>query len=330
MSEKIIDVGLVHRGDFIKVLPGSKIPVDGRVFQGNSFVDESLITGESLPVSKKIGSQVIGGSINQNGSLIICATHIGKDTALSQIVKLVEEAQTSKAPIQQLADKIAGYFVPVVVFVSLITLIMWIIVGNKYHYIIQNYHFQKYADMSQTEMIYQFAFQCAITVLLIACPCSLGLATPTAVMVGTGIGALNGILIKGASPLETACKINCVVFDKTGTITCGRPHVTDILMLTGSGNGNLISLFRRILLIIKTAESNSEHPVAKAILSYFLKICSENPLCQSSNFITTPGLGIQCLVSNINSVFQLSKFENLQLYVIYCRFYYLFKTHFFL
>lgn len=262
-----------------------------------------------MPVSKKPGSQVIGGSINQNGMLIICATHIGKDTALSQIVKLVEEAQTSKAPIQQLADKIAGYFVPMVMACSLATLLVWIFIGYNYHYIIQSYHVQKYSDMSETEMIYQFAFQCAITVLLIACPCALGLATPTAVMVGTGIGALNGILIKGSTPLEKAFQVNCVVFDKTGTITYGRPQVTDIFLFTSLQRDRLIEIFRKVLLIIMTAESNSEHPVAKSIVDFFNKICSSNSFCKSSDFISSSGFGIQCTVSNVEMIMKEAKFE---------------------
>lgn len=313
ISEKLIEVELVHRGDFIKVLPGSKIPVDGRVLQGKSNVDESLITGESLPVLKCSGSQVIGGSINQNGMLIICATHIGKDSTLAHIVQMVEEAQTSKAPIQQLADKIAGYFVPVVMSISLLTLFVWIIIGTHYHEVIERYHLEKYSDISRLEMIYQFAFQCAITVLLIACPCSLGLATPTAVMVGTGIGALNGILIKGGTPLESTCRVNCVVFDKTGTITRGCPQVTNITILNKDkvkDQSRMIDFFKRTFLTIAAAESNSEHPIARAMTSFTEKICTIPSLPTCTEFVSVTGFGIQCNVSGLDSILNNAQFKS--------------------
>ncbi|OTF83848.1 copper-transporting ATPase 1-like protein [Euroglyphus maynei] len=268
INEMAIDIQLVQRGDMIKVLPGTKIPVDGRVFDGSSTVDESMITGESRPVRKTSGSSVIGGSINMNGTLLICATHIGRQSTLSSIVNLVEQAQTDKAPIQQLADRIAGIFVPIVIILSAITLITWIIIGPKHLDIIQTYNIEhRYREMSSTEMIWQFAFQCSITVLLIACPCSLGLATPTAVMVGTGVGALNGILIKGGSALENFCKINCLVFDKTGTITHGSPQVTEVYLFA-TITTDVMDHFRRIFLAISSAENQSEHPIAKSLIIF--------------------------------------------------------------
>merc|ERR1719215_714291 len=213
-----------------------------------------------MPVRKVKDSLVIGGSINQNGLIFVKATHVGEDTALSQIVKLVEDAQTSKAPIQQLADKIAGYFVPVVVSVSLITLIIWLSLGYADTHNIPVSQMER--DNYEPEALnWAFAFRMALTVLAIACPCSLGLATPTAVMVGTGVGAVNGVLIKGAEPLETAHKVKTIVFDKTGTITHGVPMVSNIFILKEL-NSNLAKSFATLLALIGTAESGSEHPLA--------------------------------------------------------------------
>lgn len=236
-SEIIIPIEEVEPNDVVLVKPGAKIPVDGTVIKGKTSVDQSMITGESLPVSKGVGDSVIGASINRNGTVQIRAARVGKDTVLSQIIKLVEDAQGSKAPISGIADAISAYFVPIVIGIAISSGAIWFLTGKSP----------------------EFALTVFISVLVIACPCALGLATPTAIMVGTGRGAELGVLIKGGRPLETAHKISTIVLDKTGTITEGRPKLTDILSTGGMSE-------EEILALCASGEKNSEHPLGGAIV----------------------------------------------------------------
>jgi Cu+-exporting ATPase len=224
-------------GDVVRVRPGEKIPVDGEVLEGYTSVDESMLTGESIPVEKKAGDQVTGASINKNGTVTFRATRVGSDTALAQIIKLVEQAQGSKAPIAQLADVVSGYFVPIVMLIALAAGAAWLISGQSV----------------------VFSMTIFTAVLVIACPCALGLATPTAIMVGTGKGAENGILIKGGAALEEAHRIQTVILDKTGTITQGAPVVTDVIEANGRAGDEILQL-------AASAEKGSEHPLGEAIV----------------------------------------------------------------
>ncbi|TAD98481.1 MAG: copper-translocating P-type ATPase [Oscillatoriales cyanobacterium] len=241
-QELEVPLAQVEIGDIVQVRPGEQIPVDGEVIEGYSTIDEAMVTGESLPVKKQIGDEVIGATINKTGSFKFRTTRIGKDTFLAQIVKMVQDAQGSKAPIQKLADEVTGWFVPAVIAVALATFIIWFnATGN--------------ITLATVTMV---------EVLIIACPCALGLATPTAVMVGTGKGAENGILIKGAESLELAHKIQVIVLDKTGTLTEGKPTVTDFVTIKGSANSNELKLLK----FAASVERNSEHPLGEAVVRY--------------------------------------------------------------
>ncbi len=267
-KEEEISIDLVQVGDILAVRPGEKIPVDGVVVEGTSTVDESMLTGESLPVEKKVGDAVTGATLNRVGAFKFKAARIGKDTALAQIVRIVEEAQGSKAPIQRFADVVSGYFVPVVVGLAVLTFLVW-------YFIVDAGHFSR-------------ALVNFTAVLVIACPCALGLATPTSIMVGTGKGAENGILIKGAEHLEHAHRITTLVLDKTGTITRGEPEVTDFTNLSGMAEAELLSL-------AGGAEKNSEHPLAQAIVSYSQKQAAS--LIEPATFTAIPGHGVEAVVA---------------------------------
>jgi Cu+-exporting ATPase len=261
-EEYVIPVEEVEIGHLIRVKPGEKLPVDGIVEEGSSSVDESMLTGESIPVEKGPGSPVYAASMNKNGTFVFRASKVGDETALAQIIRLVEEAQGSKAPIARLADVISGYFVPIVFLIGLIAAVLWFVAGESF----------------------VFSMKIFIAVLVIACPCALGLATPTAIMVGTGRGADLGILVKSGEALETAHKIDTVVLDKTGTITEGKPVVTDIISIPGYEENQILGW-------AASAESGSEHPLAEAIIN---EAKARNiSLLAVTEFMAEPGMGIR-------------------------------------
>lgn len=268
-QEVDVPIEEVQQGDVVLVRPGEKIPVDGEVVDGASTIDESMITGESVSVKKKPGDEVIGATINKTGSFKFRATRVGKDTVLAQIVQLVQQAQGSKAPIQRLADQVTRWFVPVVIAIAILTFILWFnITGNI-----------------------TLALITTVGVLIIACPCALGLATPTSIMVGTGKGAENGILIKGAESLELAHKIKTIVLDKTGTITQGKPTVTDFVTTQGTADQNELNLIR----FAASVERNSEHPLAEAVVRYAES--QQVELADVKEFEAIVGSGVQGVVS---------------------------------
>jgi Cu+-exporting ATPase len=254
--------------DIVIVKPGEKIPSDGKIISGFSTIDESMITGESIPIEKSIGAKVIGGTINKNGSFEFEVTALGDNSVLGQIIKLVEEAQGSKAPIQKLADKVASVFVPTVVLIAAVTFIVWILIGGEYSF---------------NNALLNF-----VAVLIIACPCALGLATPTAIVVGTGLGANHGILIKNGESLERAHKISTIVLDKTGTITEGTPSVTDVICYQMDKE--------EFLSYVASIENKSEHPIAQAIVEY--AAAQKIPLKSVDSFQSLTGMGITAVIGN--------------------------------
>lgn len=274
-KEVEISVTEVIHGDLLIVKPGSKIPVDGTIIEGTSFVDESMVTGEPMPVQKKVGDSVVSGTLNTSGSFTFKATKVGSETLLAQIIKMVEEAQGSKAPIQALVDKISSVFVPAVLVVAFLSIGTWLVVGSQY------------IGFSEALSLGLVSF---VGVLVIACPCALGLATPTAIIVGVGKGAREGILIKDAATLEKLHKVDVVVVDKTGTITKGKPTLVDVEMISGVEKNQMIS-------IIASLEKKSEHPIAHAIVSY-----AENnniPLQSVTRFESLQGKGVKGEIEDI-------------------------------
>lgn len=285
-NEEEIDSRLIQKNDVIKIIPGTKVASDGFVIWGQSHVNESMITGEARPVAKRKGDTVIGGTLNENGVLHIRATNVGSESALSQIVRLVESAQMAKAPVQKFADRISKYFVPLVIMLSFSTWLAWFLAGK--------FHGYPKSWIPSSMDSFQLALQFGISVMVIACPCALGLATPTAVMVGTGVGASQGVLIKGGQALESAHKVNCIVFDKTGTLTVGKPVVVNTRLLK-----NMV--LREFYELVAATEVNSEHPLAKAVVEYAKKFREdeENPLWpEARDFVSITGHGVKATVRN--------------------------------
>jgi P-type Cu+ transporter len=269
-QEVEIPIEEVRQGDVIQVRPGERIPVDGAVVEGSSFVDESMVTGEPVPVRKEAGAEVVGGTVNKTGAFRFTATRVGKDTVLARIIQMVEEAQSSKPAIQRLADKIASVFVPVVMAVAAVTFVVWLLFGPN--------------------PALSFAFVAAVSVLLIACPCAIGLATPTAIMVGTGKGAELGVLFRKGTALETLAKVDVVVMDKTGTLTLGQPELTDFTTV-----GTFAEREEEVLALTAAVENQSEHPIAEAIVRAARDKGLELPAVEE--FQAEPGFGIEAMVA---------------------------------
>jgi len=261
-----VPVDEVVPGDEIFVRPGERVPVDGSVIDGSSYVDESMITGEPVPATKNAGDEVVGGTVNKTGAFTFRATRVGADTVLARIVKMVEEAQAGKPPIQHLADRIAAVFVPVVIAVALVTFVVWLVVGPA--------------------PALTYAFVAAVSVLVIACPCAMGLATPTAIMVGTGRGAEMGILFRQGTSLELLARVDTVVLDKTGTLTRGRPELTDLEALEMDED--------EVLALAAAAEQSSEHPIAEAIVAEAHR--RDLPVARAESFRAEPGFGLEAVV----------------------------------
>jgi Cu+-exporting ATPase len=285
-EEVEVPVELIQPGDTIVVRPGEKIPVDSLVIEGYSAVDESMVTGESMPVGKKLGDVVIGGTVNKEGALVIQAAKVGSDTFLAQVVKLVEDAMGRKPPMQRMVDKVAGYFAFVVMAIALGTFLAW------------------YFAATPGEHLIATALIPAVAILVVACPCALGLATPTAVMVGMGKGAQNGVIFKGGDALELLGKIKVAVFDKTGTLTRGKPEVTDVIpvkqiALASEGSASLNNANNKLLELAAVAERNSEHPLAKSIVQRAKELGLT--LREPSEFVAVPGRGVK-VVYNGNSI----------------------------
>ncbi|MCL5962139.1 MAG: copper-translocating P-type ATPase, partial [Chloroflexi bacterium] len=276
----------VEVGEIVVIRPGESVPVDGVVMEGYSSVDESMITGESIPVEKKVGDQVIGGTINKAGAFRFRATKVGKDTALAQIIKLVEDAQGSKAPIQKLADWVAGHFILGVHLLAVIVFVFWFFVGYE-RFFTPDSSFLLTPGTLGAIGVFGFSLLMSVTVLIISCPCAVGLATPAAMMAGTGKAAEHGILFKGADAVETATKLNAIVFDKTGTLTRGKPSVTDVLV-----GGDLSD--KVVLGLAAVAEKNSEHPLGEAIVRGAVDAGLE--VADADRFQSIPGHGVRAQI----------------------------------
>ncbi|KAG5089914.1 hypothetical protein JHK86_002526 [Glycine max] len=293
VSERQIDSRLIQKEDVIKVVPGAKVASDGFVIWGQSHVNESMITGEAKPVAKRKGDMVIGGTLNENGVLHVKVTRVGSESALSQIVRLVESAQMAKAPVQKIADHISKYFVPMVIALSLSTWLSWFLAGK--------FHAYPKSWIPSSTNSFELALQFGISVMVIACPCALGLATPTAVMVGTGVGATQGVLIKGGQALENAHKVNCIVFDKTGTLTVGKPVVVTTKLLKKTSLSNFYEFAAAAEASLLPFTVNSEHPIAKAIVEHAKKIIEEeqnHPWPEARDFASVSGHGVKAIVLN--------------------------------